>query len=95
MLLINIGLVVLCALSVLIFVFYSNRVVSEKYAVNLLQRQLNKASVDLDLINADIERVYNIESLTAYAKSTGMVEAKEMQSIFENGSVALGTANRN
>lgn len=80
------GLVILCLLA---YIFIANFLVSQRYLLETLRRQLSQASTELEQRNSEIENGYNLEQLTVFARTLGMTEAKETDSVFEDNGVAL------
>lgn len=77
----NLGLVLVSAALVLVFVFLVNYLVSEKYSLEVLRQRLNRANVELELEGAVVEDQASIKSLLLSAKNLGLVEAKEVDFI--------------
>ncbi|MBI4120614.1 MAG: hypothetical protein HY454_04080 [Parcubacteria group bacterium] len=77
----NLGLALVSAALVLVFVFLVNYLVSEKYSLEILRQRLSRANVELELERAMVEDQASIKSLLLSAKNLGLVEAKDVDFI--------------
>jgi len=76
----------------LTYIFLSNYLVSQRYSGTLLHRELNKANINLELQGSSKEGQISLDSLYFYAKKNGMVEAKDVESIFASTNESMGFA---
>jgi hypothetical protein len=84
----NVILLVVALIGTFGYVFVSNRTVSGKYSIKLLNNEYSKSNAALELNGAQISEQINLDNLTAFARQKGMVDASEAASIFEESGVA-------
>lgn len=75
--------------TVFAYVFLANLLVSQKYSLDVLKRQYNKQSASLAAASIQNENDYDIGSLLTHAQKTGMVEAKNTDSVMSDAGVAF------
>jgi len=90
----NISIIGLIMAGIFGYVFMANQIVSDKYSAKTLEERFDKANSTLEKDSAEINDSYSLDSLTAFAKSEGMIEATDTASYYQNVGVAM-TANPN
>lgn len=88
----NLGLTAASLAAFLVYIFLTNYFVSQKYSLNLMRIDLSRANLNLEIRNAEIENIVSLESLYSFAQKTGMVEAKETESVFASSDNNSGVA---
>lgn len=84
----NVGLLLSLVLLAFAYVFLANLNVAQKYSLNMRRSEFNTlnarmVSEDQNLVGTDLE------SLLSFAQKSGMVEAKDHDSILQDGNFAL------
>lgn len=91
---INLGLLFLITIALSGYIFSANQLVSHKYALELLRKQLSATNIALESKNSAVEAQLTPQWLTAFARNRGMVEVKDNEALYEeNGTAALSQAN--
>ena len=88
--LILLGFLILMAFA---YVFLANFVVAQKYGFNLRKNELNALNAQTRYLNKEHESDQGMEALLLFAQKSGMVEAKEVDSILQDRDFALGSSN--
>lgn len=90
---VNLYLLLSAGVLVFIYIFLSNFIASNIYAADSLKASLNSASIELENKISGFNRdSANLGAIYNFAARTGMVEAKETESLFEESKVAAGEA---
>lgn len=78
------SLILLSAFSFLIFsyAFLINQIISKKYSLEVLNKQVDESSVTLELKGSELENIISPSALSTFAKKIGMVEAKDNASVY-------------
>ena len=84
----NLALLIILIISAVAFVFMANLRVAREYSLNLHRNKLNvlnaqNVSQDQSSANPDLE------ALLLFAQKSGMIEAKDVDSILQDGNFAL------
>lgn len=87
--LINIGLILTVFVSIIVYSFVSNKIISDKYLSTSLKQKLEKASVDLELYGKSHYNQDDVKVLSEYAINHGMIEARDTASYYEDAGVAM------
>mgnify|MGYP001570041057 CR=1 FL=1 len=74
------------------YVFLSNLLVYQKYILGVRKQQFNQISAGLTAVNSEVNSARGIENLLLFAQTSGMIEAKDISFILEEGGVALSGA---
>jgi len=86
---INICLVSLFAIGLLYYVMAANAITSSDYEISSLSAELSTINQEnSDLITSRID-AEDSNSVLVFAQNNGMVEARTVAHLFENGNVAL------
>lgn len=85
----NIVVLVTLITALLFYIFLSNYVLSQKYRLEVLKHRLDQAHALADTVGDPNTTGDSITELTAFAQKSGMVEAKDVYSLFEDSGVAL------
>lgn len=80
----NLALLTIAAAVVFGYVFLSNLLTAQKYALDVSRAKYDQQSATLAAANSDA----NLKKLTHFAESSGMVEVKNSDAIFEDYGVA-------
>ena len=84
----NLALLLLVGIGLLGYIFNANQLVSRKYSLELLRKQLSVANVALENKNLEMKTQLTSEWLSVFAHNQGMVEAKEAEVLYEENATA-------
>ena len=84
--LVLLGSVILMAF---VYIFLANFVVAQKYGFNLRKNELNALNAQARSLNNEYKSDQDMEVLLLFAQKSGMVEAKDIDSILQDRDVAL------
>ncbi len=76
-------------LMVFVYIFLANFVVAQKYGFNLRKNELNALNAQARSLNNEYKSDQDMEVLLLFAQKSGMVEAKDIDSILQDRDVAL------
>jgi hypothetical protein len=86
----NVFLLITASSMLLSYIFLSNFVTSQKYALNMKKAEFNQLSAVTASDNKNISDKQDLNSLMTFAQKAGMVEAKDSGKIMlEDGNFAL------
>lgn len=89
----NLVLAILALAVLSVYIFLSNFLVSQKYALGIHRQSFSQMSAGLPSEASAENTTYDIKDLLLFAQMSGLVEAREISAILEEGGVALsGTA---
>jgi len=88
--LILLGFVILTAFA---YIFLANFTVAQKYGLNLRKNELNAFNAQAGFLNDEYQSDQDMEALLLFAKKSGMIEAKDTDSILQDRDLALSPAN--
>lgn len=83
----NLILAEMAVVVVIIYVFLSNLLVSQKYSLILHKEELNQ--LNAKLLMQKHESDYGMEGLLIFARKSGLIEAKDSSSILRNDGFAI------
>lgn len=75
------------------YIFSANFVVAQKYGLNLRKNELNALNAQAGSLNNEYQSDQDLEVLLLFAKRSGMVEAKDIESILQDRNFALNHRN--
>ena len=75
------------------YVFLANFTVAQKYGLNLRKNELNALNAQTGSLNNEYQSDRDMEALLLFAKRSGMVEAKDIDSILQDRDFALTLPN--
>lgn len=85
----NLILLFVAVLTLIGYVFLSNFLTSQKYALNLRKYEFNQLSALSAADNRNATDKQDLNGLMIFAQKSGMVEAKDIGVILEDGNFAL------
>ena len=85
----NFFLLVVASLMLLTYIFLSNFVISQKYALNLEKSEFNQLSAAIVSGSKEVSNKQDLSRLMGFAQKFGMIEAKDTGVILEDSSFAL------
>ncbi|MBI2062976.1 MAG: hypothetical protein HYT61_01910 [Candidatus Yanofskybacteria bacterium] len=84
----NLILVAMAIVAMTTYIFLSNLLVSQRYALGLRWSELNR--LNAGLLTEEQQGVsYNMKELLIYGQKSGLIEAKDIDSILENDGFAV------
>lgn len=89
----NLVLLILAILIAFAYIFLANFIVAQKYNLNLRKNEFNTLNAQIGLLNKEYQSDQDTEALLLFTKRTGMVEARDIDSILQDGDFALTLPN--
>lgn len=89
----NLVLLISVVLMVFAYIFLANFIVIQKYGLNLRKNELNALNAQAGSLNNEYQSDQDTEALLLFAKKSGMVEAKDIDSILQNQDFAISLPN--
>jgi len=86
---VNLFLLVMASLMLFSYIFLSNFVTSQAYALNVRKSEFNQLSAVAAANNMEVPDQQDLNALMTFAQKSGMVEAKDIGVILEDGNFAL------
>lgn len=84
----NLILLLIATITIVVYVFISNLLVAQRYALNLHKSEINQLNVKLTVEGRD-NRGEELGVLLHFAQNYGLVEAKDTDSILEKDGFAI------
>ena len=83
----NVVLMLLMLASIFSYLFLSNLLVSERYSLSLRKQKFNQLSAELT--SESMQKTNRVDDLLSFVKASGMVEAKDINTVTEENGFAL------
>jgi hypothetical protein len=83
----NVVLMLLMLASIFSYLFLSNLLVSERYSLSLRKQKFNQLSAELT--SESMQKTNRVDDLLSFVKTSGMVEAKDINTVTEENGFAL------
>ncbi|MDP2664661.1 MAG: hypothetical protein Q8O97_01695 [bacterium] len=84
----NLVLLLMAAITIVAYVFISNLLVAQRYALNLRKSELSQLNAKL-AAKDQYGGGEDLKALLRFAQNSGLVEAKDTDSILENDGLAI------
>jgi hypothetical protein len=75
------------------YIFLANFIVAQKYSLNLRKNELNALNAQTELLNNEYQLDQDLKALLLFTERSGMIEAKDIDSILQDRGFALGQPN--
>lgn len=85
----NFVLLILAILIAFAYIFLANFIVAQKYSLNLRKNEFNTLNAQIGLLNKEYQSDQDTKALLLFTKRTGMVEARDIDSILQDRDFAL------
>ncbi len=88
---INLTLAFIAIIVLVGYVGIANYQLSQSYRFEVLKHRLDQMNALTDTTNQEIADANSVQALNSFAGAIGMVEAKDVYSLFQDSGVALST----